>query len=439
MQKLQQNQVGNMQTLQQKQFDKSKLSPKVASYEAKPGEVKKVVLLYSGGLDTSVMLKWIQDIYGAELIALTIDIGQPGEDLEETRQKALKLGAAKAFIVDAKKEFASEYVSKAIKANGLYEGKYPLGTSIARPLLAKKAVEIAEKEHADAIAHGCTGKGNDQVRIDLGVITLNPKLKIIAPVREWSMTRDAEIEYAKENGIPVKATSMKPYSTDENLWGKSSECGVIDNPAEMPPDNVFEFVTLPENAPNYSEIVTLEFEKGIPIALNGQVMHLHELIVALNKIAAQHGVGIIDHMEDRIIGLKSREVYEYPAATCIIEAHKDLEKYVSTLHENHFKATVDNQWAFLAYAGLWHEPLMQNLNAFIDTMNEKVTGTVKLKLYKGHCGVVARDSKFGIYNSNLSHYNIGNTFNQLASPGFIELWGLQSRMAYQLKKEHGEY
>lgn len=406
-----------------------------ASYIAKPGEAKKVVLLYSGGLDTSVMIKYIKEKYNADVVALTADIGQPMENLQKIKEKALQIGALKSYTIDAKDEFANNYVSKAIKANALYEGKYPLGTAIGRPLLAKLAVLAAEKENADAIAHGCSGKGNDQVRIDGTVITLNPKIKIIAPVREWNMTRDKEIEYAKKNDIPIPVDIDNPYSTDENLWGKSTECGILEEPNEEPPEDVFNFVTIPEKAPDKAEYVQLEFEKGLPVKLNGEKMKLASLIMKLNSIAAKHGIGIIDMMEDRIIGLKSREVYEYPAATCIIESHKELEKFTSTIHENMFKPIVDNKWSYLAYAGLWYDPLMQNLNAFIDKMNEKVNGIIRLKLYKGNAVVVGRSSKNALYDKNLASYNVGQTFNQAASPGFIELWTLQSKLANRVNKK----
>jgi len=404
------------------------------SYLAKPEDVNKVVLLYSGGLDTSIMIKYIKDKYHADVIALTIDIGQPMEDLEKIKKKALKIGALKAYTIDAKDEFADNYVSKAIKANSLYEGKYPLSTSIGRPLLAKLAVDIAEKEKADAVAHGCSGKGNDQVRIDGTVLTLNPKMKIVAPVREWNMTRDKEIEYAKKNNIPVPADLDKPYSTDENLWGKSTECGILEDPNVEPPKDVFNFVTIPEKAPDKPEYVELEFEKGIPIKLNGTVKKLSKLIMELNIITAKHGIGIIDMVEDRIVGLKSREIYECPAATCIIEAHKELEKFTSTIHENMFKPIADIKWAYLAYSGLWYDPLMNNLNSFNDKMNEKVSGTVRLKLYKGNAAVVGRKSKNALYDKNLATYNVGQTFNQNASPGFIEIWTMQSKFVHQLNR-----
>jgi argininosuccinate synthase len=295
-------------------------------------------------------------------------------------------------------------------------------------------VEIAEKEGIDTIAHGCTGKGNDQVRIEAAIISLDPKLKILAPVRDWSMARDKEIDYAKAKGIPVDETKAKPYSTDENMWGKSSECGALEDPFAEPPENVFGFCTVPEKAPDKAEIVEIGFAEGIPVSLNGKEMPLHELVMELNGISGKHGVGIIDHMEDRVVGLKSREVYECPAAMTIIEAHKDLEKLVSTVHENQFKESVGQKWAYLAYQGLWLDPLMDSLNAFIEAQNKKVAGAVKVKLYKGHACVVGRKSPFALYDKSLATYDIGQAFNQKASPGFIELWSLQSKMAMQLKK-----
>ncbi len=304
----------------------------------------KVVLLYSGGLDTSVLLKMIQEKYGAKLVTLTADLGQPDVDLKKIKQKALALGAEKAYIADVKKEFAYGYVAKAIKANALYEGAYPLSTAIGRPLIAKLAVEVAEKEGADAIAHGCTGKGNDQVRLEVGIACLNPSLKVIAPVRDWNLSRPESIAYAKKNGIPIPSEN-KTYSTDHNLWGKSTECGSLENPALEAPADAFTLITLPENAPDKPAYVELEFVKGLPTTLNGKKMQLHMLIEKLNLLAAKHGVGICEHMEDRIVGLKSRETYECPAALCIISANKALEKYVHTIHENTLQQTLEDTWS----------------------------------------------------------------------------------------------
>lgn len=396
---------------------------------------KKVVLLYSGGLDTSVMLKWIQEKYGCELVTVTLDIGQKTKDFAHIKEKALKLGAVKAFVIDAKKEFADNFVAKAIKANALYEDMYPVSTSIARPLLSEHAIKIAKQEGADAIAHGCSGKGNDQVRFDISIQTLAPGMKVIAPVREWSMLREDEIEYAKKHNIPVPVTVSSPYSVDENLWGKSSECGIIEYPDKEVPKDVLTWVTDPSEAPNKPEYVMLKFEHGIPVALNGKQMELWQLIDTLNTIAGKNGVGLIDHTEDRIVGLKSREYYECPAATVILKAHKDLEKFVCTIHENQFKPMLDQKWAYLAYAGLWYEPLMAELDAYIDKVNEKVNGEVTVKLFKGSAMVVGRKSPSALYNLKLATYEKGQVFNQASSPGFIELFGLQSKMAYQLSKQ----
>jgi len=414
---------------------KDKIYYKVASYEGKKGKVKRVVLLYSGGLDTSVMLKWIQEEYKAEVIALTLDIGQQADDLEKIRRKALKLGAIKAYVIEAKDEFAHDYISRGIKANGMYQGRYYLSTPLGRPLLAKWAVKIAAREGADTIAHGCTGKGNDQVRIEGTALALNPDIKIIAPVREWSMGRDEELEYAKKHGIPVKQTFDKPYSYDDNMWGVTGEGGEVENPALIPPlEKILQVCTPPEKGPDKPEIIELEFVKGLPVALNGKTLKLADLIQELNKIGAKHGVGISIHIEDRVVGLKVRGVYEAPAAEIIITAHKDLEKYVCTRRENEFKSTVDTKWAYLCYGGLWYGPLMQDLNAFIDKVNEKVTGKVKIKLYKGRAEVVALETPNTIFEEKLATFMVSDAFNQNASPGFIELYTLQMRLAQRKEK-----
>jgi len=407
---------------------------KVSTYEANPHEVKKCVLLYSGGLDTSVMLKWIQENYKCELVTVTVDVGQKTKDLQKVKEKALKLGAKEAFVIDAKKEFADEYVSKAIKANALYEDAYPISSSLSRPLLAKWAVKIAEKVGADTIAHGCSGKGNDQVRFDVTITALNPKLKIIAPVREWNLSREEEIEYAKKHGIPIPVDVSSPYSIDENLWGRSVECGILEYPEKEPPEEVLAWCVPPEKAPDKPEYIELEFKEGVPIALNGEEMELWKLISALNEIGGKHGVGLIDHMEDRIVGLKSREFYEAPAATIILKAHKDLEKFVCTREENWFKPIADKKWTELVYSGLWIEPLKEELEAFIDAVNKKVNGKVKVKLYKGSATVVARSSSNALYDLKLATYEKGQLFNQKAAPGFIEIFGLQSKMGYWVSK-----
>ena len=405
-------------------------------YLAKPENVDTVLLLYSGGLDTSCMVKYIQEEYNAEVITLTLDLGQPGVNLKPIKQKALDIGAEKAYVLDVKEEFADEYIAKSIKANSLYQGQYPLSTAIARYLVCKKAVEIAEKENADAVAHGATGKGNDQVRFEAGILSLNSEIKLLAPVREWSMTRDAELEYAEEHEIPVEASEDSPYSTDENLWGKSSECGPLEDPATQAPDDVFQFVNLPEDAPDKPEKIAIGFENGIPASLNGERKKLAELVQDLNEIAGKHGIGIIDMTEDRVVGLKSREVYECPAAVTLIEAHKDLEKYCCTKHENSFKQKIDQQWTEFAYNGLWNDPLMNHLNSFIDSMNQKVTGKVTMKLYKGTAQVIGRESENALYDKNLASYEKGETFNQKASTGFIQLWSLQTKLSNQIIGEN---
>jgi argininosuccinate synthase len=408
---------------------------KTASYEAEPAEVGRVLLLYSGGLDTSVMLKWIQDRYEAEVVALTVNLGQPGEDYEVIKGKALHLGAVECHVVDAREVFARDYVGPAIKANALYGGGYPLFTALGRPLIAKLAVEYARRSGCDTIAHGCTGKGNDQVRIEATVTTLAPELKVIAPVRGWQMGRDEEVAYAREHGIPVKGgTEVAPYSIDDNLWGRSSEGRWIEDLDHAPEDDVFQLVTRPEEAPDEPEEVELEFERGLPVAVDGQRLELAELIERVAAIGARHGVGIVDHIEDRIVGLKVRDIYEVPAAAIVLPAHAELEKLVCTIHQNQFKAGLDRQWAYLVYAGLWWEPLREDLDAYMDAVNEHVSGSVALKLYKGTARVVRRSSPNAVYDPALATFaESGGLFSQQASPGFIELWSLQSRMAWRVR------
>ncbi|RLF16031.1 MAG: argininosuccinate synthase [Thermoprotei archaeon] len=387
----------------------------------------KVVLAYSGGLDTSVMVKWLQEKYGAEVITVTLDVGQ-GEDLKAIEEKAWKLGVVNHYSIDAKKEFVEEYVFRAIKANAMYEDKYPVSTALSRPLIASKLVEVARREGADAVAHGCTGKGNDQVRIEVTVKALNPDLKVIAPVREWGLTREAEIEYARKHGIPVKE-KRSIYSVDQNLWGRSIECGPLEDPAEEPPEEVFEWTTSPKDAPDQPGYVSIKFEGGVPVELNGERLDGVELISRLNRMAGLHGVGRIDHIEDRLVGIKSREVYECPAALCIIEAHRDLEKLVLTKHELAFKEIVDREWTNLVYTGLWADPLREDLEAFIDSCEERVEGEVRLKLYKGSLMAVARSSPYSLYEHSLATYGAESAFDQSWSKGFIEIWGLQSIVA----------
>ena len=410
---------------------------RTASYEADPEHVHRVLLLYSGGLDTSVMLKWIQDSYRAEVVCLTVNLGQPGEDYEVIKGKAMQLGALDCHVVDAREEFAREYLAPAIKANALYGGGYPLFTALGRPLIAKLAVEYARSAGCDTVAHGCTGKGNDQVRIEATVATLAPELRVIAPVRSWQMGREEEIAYAREHGIPVKGgTEATHYSIDDNLWGRSSEGRWIEDLDHAPEDDVFQLITRPEDAPEEAEQVELRFERGTPVALNGQTLRLVELIEATAEIAARHGVGIVDHIEDRIVGLKVRDIYEAPAAALILPAHQELERLVCTIHQNQFKPQLDRQWAYLVYAGLWWEPLRSDLDAYMEQVNERVTGTIALKLYKGHARVVTRSSPNAVYDASLASFaESGGLFSQTASPGFIELFSLQSRMAWRLHNQ----
>ena len=413
-------------------------SKPIASYLADPESVGRVLLLYSGGLDTSVMLRWIQDSYGAEIVALTVNLGQPDEDYDVIVGKARDLGAVDAIVVDAREEFASEYVLRAIKANAIYGDAYPLFTALGRPLIAKLAVEHARRTGCDTIAHGCTGKGNDQVRIEAAVAALGPELKLIAPVREWSMGREEEIAYAREHGIPVKGgTEAPPYSIDDNLWGRSSEGGTIEDLDQPPRDDVFQLVTRPEEAPDDPEVVTVGFERGAPVSIDGERLGLVDLLERAAELGRRHGVGIVDHVEDRIVGLKIRDVYEVPAAAIVLAAHRDLESLVSTIHQNNFKRALEDKWAYLCYAGLWHEPLRADLDAYMESANEVVTGEVTLKLYKGSVTPVARSSRYALYDRSLASFGeSGGEFSQAASPGFIELFTLQTRMARHLREQH---
>jgi argininosuccinate synthase len=417
----------------------SEVSPeqvRTAGYEADPAEVSRVLLLYSGGLDTSVMLKWIQDRYGAEVVCLTVNLGQPGEDYAVIEDKAKRLGALECHVVDARERFAADFVAPAIKANALYGGGYPLFTALGRPLIAELAVEYARRSGCDTIAHGCTGKGNDQVRIEATVATLAPELKTIAPVRSWQMGREEEIAYAREHGIPVKGgAEATPYSIDDNLWGRSSEGNWIEDLDHAPEDDVFQLVTRPELAPEQAETVTVEFEAGVPVALDGERLGLVELLEAAAAVGCRHGVGIVDHIEDRIVGLKVRDIYEVPAAAILLPAHQELEKLVGTIHQNQFKPGLDQKWGYLAYAGLWWEPLRADLDAYMDAVNIQVTGTIGLRLYKGSVRVVTRSSPNAVYDADLASFaESGGLFSQAASPGFIELWSLQSRMAHRLRQ-----
>jgi argininosuccinate synthase len=407
-----------------------------ASYEADPAEVDRVLLLYSGGLDTSVMLKWIQDSYEAEVVCLTVNLGQPGEDYGVIEEKARQLGAVECHVVDARERFAAEFVAPAIKANAVYGNGYPLFTALGRPLIAQLAVEYARRTGCDTIAHGCTGKGNDQVRIEATVATLAPELRTIAPVRSWRMGREEEIAYAREHGIPVKGgTEAPPYSIDDNLWGRSSEGRWIEDLGHAPEDDVFQLVTPPERAPDEPQVVTVGFEAGLPISIDGERLALVELLEKAAEIGCRHGVGIVDHIEDRIVGLKVRDIYEVPAAAIVLTAHEELERLVGTIHQNQFKPAIDRKWGYLVYAGLWWEPLRSDLDAYMDAVNAQVTGEIGLRLYKGGVRVVTRSSPNAVYDAELASFAAsGGLFSQSASPGFIELFSLQSRMAHMVRE-----
>ncbi|GAB4323938.1 MAG: argininosuccinate synthase [Promethearchaeota archaeon] len=397
---------------------------------------EKIVLMYSGGLDTSCMVVWLQERYGAKVVTVTLDLGQELADPTRFKvigEKAKKLGAVAHYTIDARREFVEEYVVPGIKANALYQGVYPMSTALGRPLIAKKAVEVALREGADAIAHGCTGKGNDQCRITTTALALAPHLEVLEPLTEWGMGRNDELRYAEAHGIPISSQNKK-YSTDENLFGRSAECDVLEHPDEVPPEDSKEWTVAPEDAPDEAEIVKITFRRGVPVAVNDEEMDAVEVISALHRLGCKHGVGRVEHMEDRTVGLKSRETYEVPAATILIAAHKDLEKYVCTKQENSFKPIVDQKWTEMAYEGLWVDPLMEALQAFIDKVNEKVTGWVKVRLFKGSASVVARHSPYGLYDLALATYDTSSTFNQRASYGFMELYSLSSRMGYQVKR-----
>ncbi|MFA6024566.1 MAG: argininosuccinate synthase [Candidatus Gracilibacteria bacterium] len=419
-------------------MDSNTTYQKAASYEAQIGQVKKCVLLYSGGLDTSVMLKWIKDTYGCEIIALTLDLGQQADDLEEVKAKALRLGASKAYVLDCKEEFANDYISKAIKANASYQGDYHLSTPIGRPLIAKKAVEIALQEGADAIAHGCTGKGNDQVRIEATVLCYAPKMKIIAPVREWGMGREEEIEYAKKHGIETPQTKKNlPYSWDDNMWGLTGEGGEIENPSLKPKlELILQVCKTQEEASDQKEEFEIEFAAGVPVAINGEKKALQDIIKDCNAMGAKHAIGYVILIEDRLVGLKVRGVYENPGAHIIVTTHKNLEKIVSTQTENELKEFMDSKWAYMCYSAKWMDPTMKHVNSFIASMNEKVTGKVRFSLYKGKIDVLTVNSPYSLFNENLATFNKNVAFNQNASAGFIEIYSLAMKTHYQVEQEN---
>jgi argininosuccinate synthase len=393
----------------------------------------KVVLAYSGGLDTSVAIKWLQQ-EGYDVVAVGLDVGE-GKDVEFVKEKALQVGAVESYSIDARKEFAEDYVLPVLQSHGLYEGKYPLVSALSRPLISKKLVEIAEQVGAVAVAHGCTGKGNDQVRFEVSIMALNPDLKVLAPVREWSWSREEEIEYAKEHNIPIPINLDNPYSIDANLWGRACECGVLEDPWAAPPEGAYDMTTPIEATPDQADNVEIEFNQGVPVALNGKAYELHELILELNTLAGKHGVGRIDHVENRLVGIKSREVYECPAALTLIKAHKELEDLTLTKDVAHFKPIISNKLTELIYNGLWFSPLHKALLAFMKDTQKNVTGTVRVKLFKGHAIVEGRKSPYSLYDEKLATYTKEDEFNHQAAVGFIELFGLPTKVYSQLHNE----
>lgn len=387
---------------------------------------KKVVLAYSGGLDTSVAVKWLQE-QGYEVVACCLDVGE-GKDLAFVQQKALQVGAVQSYMIDAKEEFAEEFALTALQAHTMYEGKYPLVSALSRPLIAKKLVEVAEKENAVAVAHGCTGKGNDQVRFEVSIKALNSDLEVLAPVREWKWSRDEEIDYAQKHGIPIPINLDSPYSIDQNLWGRSNECGILEDPWAAPPEGAYDLTNPLEKTPDTPEIIEITFEKGKPTAIDGIQYSLSDLILHLNEVAGQHGVGRIDHVENRLVGIKSREVYECPGAVTLLKAHKELEDLTLVKEVAHFKPIVEQKMAELIYNGLWFSPLKEALDAFLQETQQNVTGVVRVKLFKGHAIVEGRKSPYSLYDENLATYTKADEFDHDAAVGFINLWGLPTKV-----------
>ena len=392
----------------------------------------KVVLAYSGGVDTSVAIKWVPEHYKMDVITLTVDIGNVA-NLEAIRKKAEKLGAKKAVVIDARDTFVKDYCWPALQADAVYEGSYPLATALGRPLIAKLLAETALENKAAAVSHGCTGKGNDQVRFDVGINTLAPGLKIIAPAREWGMTREQTIKYAQDHDIPIPVTKKSPYSIDENLWGKSIECGALEDPWMEPPADVYSWTKSPDEAPDKPQYVEISFEKGVPTAIDGQAMAGIALVQKMNEIAGKHGIGRIDHIENRVVGIKSREIYEAPAAVLLIQAHQALEAMTMSRDQLRFKQYVATQLADLIYNGLWFSQLNRDLSAYILSSQRYVSGTVRVKLFKAHATVVGRKSPWSLYNLSLATYDKGDKFNQKAAEGFIHLWGLAVKTQAQVQ------
>lgn len=393
---------------------------------------EKVILAYSGGLDTSVAITWLMKDY--DVLAVCMDVGE-GKDLDFIHDKALKVGAVESYVLDVKDEFAEEYVLPALQAHAYYEQKYPLVSALSRPVISKKLVEIAHKTGATTIAHGCTGKGNDQVRFEVAIAALDTELKVIAPVREWKWSREEEIEYAKANGVPVPADLDNPYSVDQNLWGRANECGVLENPWNQAPEDAFGITNSPEEAPDTPEFIDIEFKEGKPVALNGKEMKLADLIQEVNAIAGKHGVGRIDHVENRLVGIKSREIYECPGAITLLTAHKEIEDITLVREVSHFKPILENELSNLIYNALWFSPATKAIIAYIKETQKVVNGTAKVKLYKGSAKVVARKSPNSLYDENLATYTSADSFDQDAAVGFIKLWGLPTQVNSQVNNK----
>ncbi|MCG1016990.1 MULTISPECIES: argininosuccinate synthase [Bacillus] len=396
-------------------------------------EQKKVVLAYSGGLDTSVAIKWLQE-QGYDVVACCLDVGE-GKDLAFVQQKALEVGAVNSYVIDAKEEFAREYALISMQAHTMYEGKYPLVSALSRPLIAKKLVEVAEKENAVAVAHGCTGKGNDQVRFEVSIKSLNPDLEVIAPVREWQWSREEEIEYAASRGIPIPINLDSPYSIDQNLWGRANECGILEDPWAAPPEGAYDLTASLENTPDVPEIIEIAFEAGVPVSIDGVTYPLADLILKLNETAGKHGIGRIDHVENRLVGIKSREVYECPGAMTLITAHKELEDLTLVKEVAHFKPAIEQKLSEIIYNGLWFSPLKDALLAFLKETQKHVTGVVRVKLFKGHAIVEGRKSEYSLYDEKLATYTKDDAFDHHAAIGFIELWGLPTKVNSIVKKK----
>lgn len=394
---------------------------------------EKVVLAYSGGLDTSVAIKWLVD-EGYDVVACCLDIGE-GRDMQFIKDKAIQVGAIESYALDCKEEFANEYALIALQGNTFYEQSYPLVSALSRPLIAKKLVEVAHAAGATTVAHGCTGKGNDQVRFEVAIAALDPHLKVIAPVREWKWSREEEIAYAAEKGVPIPANLDNPYSIDQNIWGRACECGILEDPWAAPPKGAYAITAELEDTPDVPDMVEITFDAGVPVALDGEAMSFYEIIDELNILAGKHGIGRIDHVENRLVGIKSREVYECPGAMTLMKAHKELEDLTFVAELAHFKPTIENQLADVIYNALWFNPLTDALIAFLKETQKYVNGVVRVKLFKGNAIVEGRKSENSLYNENLATYTSADTFDQDAAVGFIKLFGLPSKVHAEVQSK----